>query len=129
MEKKRSRGITVLVVLYSITWVMFFSTNKTFDYGDYRDITVIHTYLAILILPFLAFGIFNLKKLFRKIAIAYEIFNVVVVCALLTAGFLDTNDYGVNKYSLLVLMIIFQICVPLAIIYFLTRPKVKEQFK
>jgi len=132
MEKKRSTGVTVLVVIYCITWVMHLYANfsaEQIQYGDYRDSTMLYEYLAIIVLPILAFGIFYLKELFRKTAVIYEIFNIIAVSLLLVAGFMDSNQYSINKYLALAAIFLFALCVPLAIIYFLTRPKVKEQFK
>jgi len=133
MEKKRSGGLAILVVFYFITWAIdlltIFSSEKVV-YGDYRDITKMYPYLAILVLPILAFGIFNLKELLRKIAIIYEVFNITVMSVMSIATFVVSYEYFMNQnLTSTIVFLSDHLCVPVVIIYFLTRPKVKEQFK
>lgn len=133
MQKKRSRGVTIFAWYFMITSVVGFLSNIYLlrnpssihtvlqtDIPSYKGqaeslelVSLISLGLNILVF-FIGFNILRLKELWRKITIYYCLFMILYAVVYLSN----------LKINLLAAVIIFYI----AIIFYFSRPEVKQQF-
>ena len=130
MQKKRSKGTTIFGILAIVLGAIFFFLNcKDTCYllsEKGISITLVTFFLFCEAVNFFqiiyGIGILNLKEWARKMALVVCI-TILMVYPLL---FLIFNVTLVNKD---LPKVILALGFPIAIVYYLTRPKVKEQFK
>ncbi len=155
MEKKRSRGVTILAVLLILGCL----SQLSISYASYKwlfqplpqRIILAHYYLMKIILILgitCAVGIFYLKDIFRKIAIYLSLFTLFsyliefpVFILRNVPAYIEEQIYNafmqgyftppvrVLIWGLFIAGWVIDICFALFWIYFFTRPRVKEQFK
>ena len=122
MEKKRSVGVTIFGYLIIISGILAIAWNwKNFPvFADARlkNFLIICNTLLVSSLIY-GLGILMLKDWARKLAL---IVNIVVLVAYPSLLY-------IWKISGPTFAIVVSIGFPIAILYFFTRPKVKEQFK
>ena len=130
MEKKRSIGVT----LFSIYFIIIGMGSLVLIYLK-PNWTASHQYYYVvynIILLVLAVYVFQLKEWARKWIIYLQILDVVIVSIfLIQQGTLPANLPITPALRIFVLVSPFValMVAPAVSIYFLTRPKVKEQFK
>ena len=129
MEKKRSVGITIigileiLVGLLSLCYVInyFFMAMKGTPFGFSIDSIFLYSCMGLSLFLVLGIGIIMKKHIFW-IANIFAMGIVLMVCIYKTV---DSFGFPYPPY----ILIIPSAVIALSIIYYLTRPKVKEQFQ
>ena len=125
MEKKRSKGITILGWYFIIFSIFGFLGNLYFFIGT-PPLEILLKWLFLvqalgsLLLLFIGINILKLKELWRKIAICYFAYILLLIISI--------SFYSKDIITTL-LKHVLEIIIWSFIIYFITRPKVKEQFK
>lgn len=127
---QESKGITIFVTLFSILILPGIIQN----YEEFASIfNIPELYLSILFwldkticitAAFALLGLFSLKDIFRKIAIATVLCYIAL--SFPTLYLIDTSEI---PYIVFVVAFIVFTILDIAFIYFFTRPKVKEQFQ
>lgn len=159
MERKRSRGVTVfawlLIAVNALTFPSFLNFSEVFSLYDTFDKSIVMAIILYSLFSITAgiiagFGILKLKEMMRKAAVVINLLDVVFGAPLL---FVSTNSFRQYAYSTAVAQSgtrgsilsvdtladivfytalfasLFYIAMSLLVVFFFTRPKVKEQFK
>jgi hypothetical protein len=135
MEKKRPTGVTIFSVIFFAIAVsnIIFPLLKT-HWVVYPKIFVTFIFPSLMLL--ISVGLFMLKKWGRILAILFpfskiaeQIWNISVFCYWIISGKLQIPSTGFDYYLPRIIMGFVAIIILLIPIYYLTRPKVKEQFK
>lgn len=142
MEKKRSKGVTIFafsLLYFPITGIIRFVIIAAFSYRV-REIFVKPSYLQVayksppfqlflaLVFILLIWGIFKLKKwAYPLLLVASSIFIIS-----LSYGLIRLFKYislGNPVDPLIIIEPAIILCYFVGLVYFFTRPKIKEQFK
>lgn len=143
MDKKRSKGVTILAILIFMGGAGNLSTDIFVEFNGAPAWRIIICSMLHIAQMICAIGILNLKEVARKIAIivyAAYMFWVPLLLVLFTsknlvnnvknhAAGLDLKTAGIIAEVVLIFAIISSVLWFAFIIYFFTRPKVKEQFQ
>ncbi len=127
MEKKRSVGVTVVGVLFII-----FPVSNIFLAGIlgyyYTPLQYLFRGFFVLYPVITGIGILLLKEWARKLAIIFAILTTILaIFVCLAKSFINPEIFFKNVYDLIAN--ISMIIIGSLLLYFFTRPKVKEQFK
>lgn len=159
MDKKRSRGVTIfawlLIILNAFALSNAFNFRISFElYKSFSKEAVIAVILYSMFSPVLGiicgFGILELKEVMRKAMVAINSLDILVSILVFSLSINDIREYAVSivagvteKYpspisidalvnigfSSVICVYLFYILLSLLVIFFFTRPKVKEQFR
>jgi len=132
MEKKRSVGVTVFSTLFIVSaisgWARSWSHLKSFGFMG-----VLYARLMAILLLVIAIKILQLKEWARKGIIYYYIIVSLVAIFLIpravSLNIITEPEIDKMKLPLTVGLYIAILITAAVVIYFFTRPKVKEQFK
>ena len=128
MENKRSLGVTLFGIYFIFSALFGFI-------GSYLTIKIYHwiayyNFIIFIVLLFLAINILQLKEWSRKGIIIYQIFTLLAgVFVIIPASSELLSHTRMAKSGPFNYQSVIVIVGTLIIIYFFTRPKVKEQFK
>jgi cytochrome c biogenesis factor len=135
MENKRSKGITILAWLFIVSmasvicsFVLNLSKVSASVTSEFR-LNIIYDLFIPIILLILAVNILRLKEWARKGIVYYFI---IVPLGSLLFGMIFNMHIDINdpiEIMTCIISLLVQLGVILLIIYFFTRPKVKEQFR
>ncbi|MFH1889110.1 MAG: hypothetical protein ABH806_03360 [Candidatus Omnitrophota bacterium] len=159
MEKKRSKGVLIFAWLMIIVnaYALLSSLNFQRNFFDIylsfpkglNIVLIAYSILASVIGVIAGFGILKLKEIMRRISVVINGVDILVGLPVLLFSLNDIREYtysvaaslaatdpmmpvytlaSVSFYTT-VLLIMFSYCFNLLLIFFFTRPKVKEQFK
>lgn len=133
--KKRSKGVTILAIFLTLSWAITnisTSLESKANYAtlDWFDLIIINNSYFLC-----AMGLLRLKEWARKLTIGIKIYDLVTTFILLLRTIFPSEAIQsiyresylggvIGASSLLLVFLLY----PGLIIYFLTRPKVKEQF-
>ncbi|MGD0336517.1 MAG: hypothetical protein ABSB18_05390 [Candidatus Omnitrophota bacterium] len=135
MEDKRSKGITNFGM-----FIIICALSSLFSRLIESRLTIYPAILAILLL-ILGIYILKLKEWARKAIIYYSIYSIISVFFIMVAYKLglplrgsDLRDITATYQTPVMKIVVISVLIitnllSLLIIYFFTRPKVKEQFK
>lgn len=159
MERKRSKGVTILAWLMIIVnaYAFFSSLNFQRNFFDvYRSLPrglnislIAYCLLSAAIGVAAGFGILKLKEMMRRVSVAINAIDVLVGLAILPLTLNDIREYVYSvaasaagtdptvpvyalakaSFYLTILLMMITYAFNLLLIFFFTRPKVKEQFK
>jgi len=125
MEKKRSKGVTIIASLYLMQAALTIFLDTRAGVNPWQS--HIDLYFVIVF----AFGLLFLKEWSRKGLILFAIYDISIA---LIRSFIKIKNFSDTGYDLISVIIGVTIIAFIFIsfsgivIYFLTRPEVKEQF-
>lgn len=136
MEQKRPKGIIVvgiLKILYTTVIFLFLvggGLGGVVVYlGEFAGAIFVYGFTLLYI--FTAVAILLLKEFARKISICLDLFFLLYLVIVTAPSYIKypaaMTRHMFTKAGLILLIVKYLI--PIMFIYFLTRPKVKEQFK
>ena len=134
MEKKRSVGVTVIGILFILQALFSFGILLTRPSlaKDLPSLVYVISYSMVLAIT--GVGIFLLKRwaLILSLALITAKTIQLIWMSILDIGTVSKSPefaYNIPPVGVLIALIIIFIFVGGGVIYYLTRPKVKEQFK
>lgn len=158
MEKRRSKGVTIFAwsliilniftLLLSLNFKIFFNLYRSFNKTIVIGI-ILYSLFSMVVGIASGFGILKLKEIMRKIAIAINSLDVLFSIPLFLSSVDNLRQYSyltavaqAGKTTILSIDVmtniffysaifasLFYIFLSLLLIFFFTRPNVKEQFK
>lgn len=134
MEKKRFVRVVIIasaMLIYSFVWFFAFMERFTGDFNKFTCYLIGAAYLI------LTYSILNLKELGRILAIYISVFmcgfTLLSLLPYFLVRFLLLPDlmavYDMPEDKIWVIYSILTLLIASVFIFFLTRPKVKEQFR
>ena len=159
MEKKRSVGITIFAWLIIVLGIIFFLSSLDFKthmkiYQSFpKNLNVgliVYGILSSLISIIAGIGLLQLKEVMRKVVVGINLLDVLISIPVLFFSINSLKQFAYNEavkqvaetnsqvnvdilanisFYFIISFGIFFIVLSLLVIYFFTRPKVKEMFR
>ena len=140
MEKKRSKGVTIFGIFFIFGSIAgLFTSGFNLFILDLDKTIVFYTFISSILLLILGINILRLKEWARKGTIYYHIATTLIGIYLSplisNQSAIRLKNLGVTQKEIPDITttsnfaLIIPILLTLIVIYFFTRPKVKEQFK
>jgi hypothetical protein len=129
MHKKRSFGVSVFATIF-----LMFAILQTYNlFGKGQTLKAVLIQLGVILIALLtSFGLYNLKKWGRWLALYFGTASYLIpLLALLLIKLPPAIEEGLSfvDWIILLLLTIWAIAPVVVLSWFFTRPKVKEQFK
>ena len=128
MAKKRSKGITRLAVFYIIIGIIHLITflKNTISYSTYQYVELLYPIMIFNAIGSteiaIGIGLLKLKKWAQILGIGFS-------AGILFGLYLFWNEADKDPWTFFILWLVTPLFLSIFTIYFLTRPKVNEQFK
>lgn len=137
MEKKRSVGVTLLAICFILVgvisipgaylsyWIMGLEDVET----GYVTFRMTLAFLNIILSFCCGIGILILREWARKLTLFYVFFGFISYLTSMPAQIKILKSFGAHSIMYLLPFLILVLAIYVAILFFFTRPKVKDQFK